>query len=38
MSEGWENLSKLAPRTVAEIEKTMAQPSALDDFVLPKLD
>jgi Xaa-Pro aminopeptidase len=36
--KGWENLSKLAPRTVAEIEKTMAQPSALDDFVLPKLD
>ncbi|WP_026236139.1 aminopeptidase P family protein [Pontibacter roseus] len=36
--KGWENLSKLAPRTVAEIEKTMAQPSALDGFVLPKLD
>jgi Xaa-Pro aminopeptidase len=36
--KGWENLSKLAPRSVAEIEKTMAQPSALDDFVLPKLD
>lgn len=36
--KGWENLSELAPRTVAEIEKTMAQPSALDDFTLPKLD
>ena len=36
--KGWENLSRLAPRTVAGIEKTMAQPSAMDDFVLPKLD
>jgi Xaa-Pro aminopeptidase len=36
--KGWENLSKLAPRTVEEIEKTMAQPSALDGFKLPKLD
>ncbi|MFD2513123.1 aminopeptidase P N-terminal domain-containing protein [Pontibacter locisalis] len=36
--KGWENLSKMAPRTVADIEKTMAQPSALDSFVLPKLD
>jgi Xaa-Pro aminopeptidase len=34
---GWENLSARAPRTVAEIEKTMAMPSALDDFVLPEL-
>ncbi|WP_439881070.1 aminopeptidase P N-terminal domain-containing protein [Pontibacter sp. MBLB2868] len=36
--KGWENLSELAPRTVAEIEKTMAESSALDDFNLPKLD
>ena len=36
--KGWENLSKQAPRTVEEIEKTMAQPSALDGFKLPKLD
>jgi Xaa-Pro aminopeptidase len=35
--KGWENLSKQAPRTVAEIEKMMAQPSALDDFVLPEI-
>ncbi|RTQ47120.1 M24 family metallopeptidase [Hymenobacter gummosus] len=34
---GWENLSKDAPRTVAEIESLMAQPSALDDFKLPEL-
>ncbi|MBC7000099.1 aminopeptidase P N-terminal domain-containing protein [Cytophaga sp. FL35] len=32
------NLSAMAPRTVAEIEKTMAQPSPLDDFKLPELD
>ncbi|MBC5994897.1 aminopeptidase P family protein [Pontibacter cellulosilyticus] len=37
-NKGWENLSKLAPRTVADIEKTMAQPSALDDFILPALN
>jgi Xaa-Pro aminopeptidase len=36
--KGWENLSKQAPRTVEEIEKTMAQPSALDGFKLPRLD
>ncbi|GAB4422790.1 MAG: hypothetical protein OHK0039_39040 [Bacteroidia bacterium] len=35
---GYELLSGRAPRTVAEIEATMAQPSALDDFVLPSLD
>ena len=35
--KGWENLSKLAPRTVAEIEKTMAQPSILDSFKLQEL-
>ncbi|WP_230392200.1 aminopeptidase P family protein [Pontibacter sp. FD36] len=36
--KGWENLSKQAPRTIEEIEKTMAQPSALDGFKLPRLD
>jgi Xaa-Pro aminopeptidase len=35
--KGWENLSKDAPRTVAEIETLMAKPSALDDFKLPEL-
>ncbi len=35
--DGWKNLSGLAPRTVEEIEKTMAQRSALDDFLLPDL-
>ena len=35
--DGWINLSGYAPRTVEEIEKTMAQPSALDDFILPAL-
>jgi len=35
--KGWENLSKLAPRTIADIEKMMAQPSALDDFKLPEI-
>ncbi len=34
---GWENLSARAPRTVEEIERVMAMPSALDDFVLPDL-
>ncbi|QCR25171.1 Xaa-Pro aminopeptidase [Pontibacter sp. SGAir0037] len=37
-SKGWENLSKQAPRTVAEIEKMMLQSSALEKFSLPKLD
>jgi Xaa-Pro aminopeptidase len=36
--EGYEHLSTAAPRTVAEIEALMKQPSALDDFVLPDLD
>ncbi|MEJ8801283.1 aminopeptidase P family protein [Pontibacter sp. H249] len=36
--KGWENLSKLAPRTVADLEKTMAQPSGLDNFILPEID
>jgi len=31
-------LSGRAPRTVAEIEALMAEPSALDNFVLPDLD
>ena len=35
--KGAENLSKLAPRTVSEIEKTMALPSVLDDFKLQEL-
>ncbi|GAB2962472.1 hypothetical protein GCM10027048_33770 [Hymenobacter coalescens] len=34
---GYDNLSKDAPRTVAEIEAMMAKPSALDDFKLPTL-
>ncbi|MET4105748.1 aminopeptidase P N-terminal domain-containing protein [Hymenobacter sp. UYP22] len=36
-SAGSENLSREAPRTVAEIETLMAKPSALDDFKLPVL-
>lgn len=32
------NLSALAPRSVEDIEAMMAQPSPLDDFVLPNLD
>ena len=35
--QGYENLSREAPRTVAEIEALMARPSALDDFRLPEL-
>ncbi|HEU5292529.1 MAG TPA: aminopeptidase P N-terminal domain-containing protein [Cyclobacteriaceae bacterium] len=35
---GYEHLSSAAPRTVADIESLMKQPSALDDFVLPSLD
>lgn len=35
--KGWENLSARAPRTVEEIERVMAMPSALDDFELPEL-
>ncbi|WP_317170889.1 aminopeptidase P N-terminal domain-containing protein [Hymenobacter lapidiphilus] len=34
---GYENLSHEAPRTVADIEALMAQPSALDGFKLPQL-
>lgn len=36
--DGYEHLSTAAPRTVADIEALMKQPSALDDFVLPPLD
>ncbi|GAB3231817.1 hypothetical protein GCM10027346_18570 [Hymenobacter seoulensis] len=36
-AQGYENLSREAPRTVAEIESMMAKPSALDDFKLPQL-
>lgn len=35
---GYENLSAEAPRTVAAIEKLMAEPSALDAFRLPALE
>ncbi len=34
---GYENLSVEAPRTVADIEKLMAEPSALEGFKLPEL-
>ncbi|MFM7327292.1 MAG: M24 family metallopeptidase, partial [Bacteroidota bacterium] len=34
---GHEHLSKVGPRTVKEIEETMALPSALDDFLLPPI-
>ncbi|PID69965.1 MAG: Xaa-Pro aminopeptidase [Flavobacteriales bacterium] len=36
--DGPVNLSARAPRKVEEIEKMMKEPSALDDFKLPKLD
>ena len=36
--DGYEHLSKIAPRTVKEIEDMMQQPSAFDNFVLPDLD
>ncbi|MGV3539456.1 MAG: M24 family metallopeptidase, partial [Rufibacter sp.] len=35
--KGWENLSVGAPRTVKDIEATMAKPSPLDNFKLPEL-
>ncbi len=35
--KGYENLSAGAPRTVAEIEQLMAEPSALEGFKLPAL-
>ena len=34
---GYENLSREAPRTVAEVETMMARPSALEAFKLPEL-
>ncbi|MBF9141595.1 aminopeptidase P N-terminal domain-containing protein [Hymenobacter properus] len=34
---GYDNLSAEAPRTVADIEKLMAEPSALEGFKLPEL-
>lgn len=36
--DGYEHLSKSAPRTVKEIEDMMKQPSAFDNLVLPDLD
>lgn len=36
-TDGFENLSAFAPRTSEEIEKTMAQPSPLDSFILPDI-
>jgi Xaa-Pro aminopeptidase len=36
--EGNENLSAAAPRSIAEIESLMKEPSALDDFILPDLN
>ncbi len=36
--DGYEHLSKIAPRTVKDIEDMMKLPSAFDDFVLPDLD
>lgn len=35
--DGYELLSKFAPRSIADIEKQMAKKSAVDDFVLPPL-
>ena len=35
--DGYELLSGMAPRTVKEIEALMAEPSALEDFLLPDL-
>jgi Xaa-Pro aminopeptidase len=34
---GYENLSREAPRTVAEVEAMMAKPSVLDNYKLPEL-
>jgi Xaa-Pro aminopeptidase len=36
--DGYELLSKFAPRKVEEIEKMISQKSALDDFKLPSLE
>ena len=35
---GYEHLSKSAPRTINEIEEMMTRPSALDDFILPPIN
>ena len=35
--DGYDHLSKLAPRTVTDIEEMMKLPSPLDSFVLPEL-
>jgi Xaa-Pro aminopeptidase len=37
-ANGCELLSALAPRNANEIELLIAQPSALDDFILPDLE
>ncbi|KEO73107.1 peptidase M24 [Anditalea andensis] len=37
-SDGYENLSSLAPRSSDEIESMMANPSILEQWVLPELD
>jgi Xaa-Pro aminopeptidase len=36
--DGYEHLSKIAPRTVKDIEDMMKLPSAFDNFILPDLD
>jgi Xaa-Pro aminopeptidase len=36
--DGYEHLSKLAPRTVKDVEEMMKQPSPLDAMVLPDFD
>lgn len=35
---GYEHLSKSAPRTVSDIEEMMSRPSPLDDFILPPIN
>ncbi|MCB0846506.1 MAG: aminopeptidase P N-terminal domain-containing protein [Bacteroidetes bacterium] len=37
-ADGYENLSRFAPRKAEEIESLMAKPSPLDDFILPNLE
>ncbi|MBP9925065.1 MAG: aminopeptidase P family protein [Cyclobacteriaceae bacterium] len=36
--DGYEHLSKIAPRTVKEVEDMMKQPSIFDTYTLPDLD
>ncbi|MBL7874886.1 MAG: aminopeptidase P family protein [Cyclobacteriaceae bacterium] len=36
--DGYEHLSKIAPRTVKEIEDMMKQPSVFETFTVPELD